>query len=76
LEKNLEIYLRIYVSHHTLKSFPYDRAIALWKLLSERRGVNQTDEKEDGDIFIDHILNISEDSNARTNGVGSLMNMF
>jgi len=37
LEKNLESCLRIYVSHHTLKSFPYDRAITLWKSLSDRR---------------------------------------
>lgn len=76
LEKNLESYLRIYVSHHMLKSFPYDKIIMLWKSLRKRRGVNQIDEKENDDNFIDHILNVSKDSNVHTNGVGSLMNIF
>jgi len=76
LETNLEICLRIYISHHTLNIFSYDRAIALLKSLSERRGVNQIDEKEDEDIFIYHILNVLEYSNVCTNGSSSLMNMF
>lgn len=76
MEKNLEIFLRIYISHHTLKSFLYDRLITLYKSLSKRRGVNQIYEKGDEVTLIDHILNISKDSDAHTDGIGSIMNIL
>lgn len=68
--------MKIYVSHHTLKTFAYDKAMTLWKSLSNRRGVNQIDEKDDVDTLIDHIMNVSKDSNAHTNGTNYIMNMF
>ncbi|KAH9296664.1 hypothetical protein KI387_044244 [Taxus chinensis] len=42
LDKNLESCMRCYVSRYSIETFSFDRAIAHWNSLCERRGVNNT----------------------------------
>lgn len=42
LDKNLETCLRLFVTQYNVRDFPYDRALAIWNSMRERRGVCNT----------------------------------
>ena len=39
LDKNLDNFLRLYNSRYKVESFPYDRAINVWRKQCQRRGI-------------------------------------
>lgn len=42
LDKNLENCLRLYTSRYDVHTFPYDRALQIWRSKCERRGLGNT----------------------------------
>ena len=42
LDKNLESCLRVYTSRYDVNTFPYQKAIEIWKKRCKRRGVGNT----------------------------------
>lgn len=42
LYKNLETCLRLFVTQYNVRDFPYDRLMAIWNSMRERRGLCNT----------------------------------
>jgi hypothetical protein len=40
LDKHMDICLRLYVTKYDISNFPYERALAIWRLDCDRRGEN------------------------------------
>ena len=71
LDKNVDTCLILYVKKYEVDNFPYERALALWRLDHERRGENNITNFSNE---IDMEYNVLDDHNGSSYGEGHVHN--
>ena len=72
LDKNVDTWLRLYVTKYEVDNFPYDRALALCRSDHERRGEKNI-KKFSNELDMEH--NVLDDHNDSSSGEGCVQNV-
>ena len=72
LDKNVDKFLRLYVTKYEVDNFPYERALALWRSNHERKGENNITNFSN-ELDMEH--NVLDDHNDDSYGEGHVQNV-